>query len=523
LTEEAKASLPIRRWPAILIAALAGIAIILIWILPDFSAQQRILNSVISLIITLALLLLWALLFSRLRWKIRVLILSIALVKVSLLISLVQIRGVSGDLLPILGWSWTAKPGEDLGPAASMIADPSSREEPAKILAFGPGYPQFLGPDRNATVRGIKLEQDWEAHPPALLWRRPIGAGWSGFAVLGEYAITQEQRGDEEMVVCYDLFSGKILWAHSDVAGYESSVTGNGPRATPTINAGRVYTFGGTGILNCLDLTTGHRIWSKNTLTDNNAENVTWGASCSPLLVDSLVVVSAGAPNGRSLVAYHMDTGEFIWGGGSDPAAYSSPLIATLAGTRQIITFNDASISAHNPQDGKLLWRQPWPSEGENVVQPVPLPGDRVLVSAGYGIGTKLFQIEKKEEGSFSVNLVWESRGLKAKFANVVHKDGFIYGLDNGILVCLDLSDGKRKWKRGRYGHGQVVLVDDLLLVMSEKGEVALVEPNPESHIELGRFKAFSSKTWNSPALAGKYLLVRNNKEAACYVLGVGE
>ena len=290
----------------------------------------------------------------------------------------------------------------------------------------------------------------------------------------------------------------------------------------------RVYTLGATGILNCLDLATGERVWSEDILYDNDAEIASWGISGSPLVLDDLVVVSAGGGAGKSLVAYHKDTGERIWRDGSSPAGYSSPLIATLAGVPQILIFNYGSVAAHAPNGGQILWQHPWPSGTECISQPVPLPDDRLFVSSGYGIGCKLFQIAHDEDNQLKATLVWETPRLKAKFTNVIHRDGYIYGLDDGVLVCLDLADGQRRWKRGRYGHGQVILVDDpdeirdengLLLVSAESGDVLLVEVNPNESKELARLPALASKTWNNPALAGQYLLVRNDREAACYEL----
>jgi outer membrane protein assembly factor BamB len=272
-------------------------------------------------------------------------------------------------------------------------------------------------------------------------------------------------------------------------------------------------------MLNCLDLKTGQRIWSKDIVKDNDSQIINWGLSGSPLALDSLIVVNAGGQNGKSLVAYHQATGARVWSGGNDRAAYSSPLVTTLAGLRQILIFNQNAVASHDPATGQVLWQQPWPSGSECVAQPVPLPGDRVFISSGYGIGCKLFQIARSDNGGLQVSLVWETNRLKAKFTNVVYRDGYIFGLDDGILVCLDPATGERKWKAGRYGHGQMISVGDLLLIQAESGEVVLVEANSAAPSELTRFAALAAKTWNNPALAGQYLLVRNDREAACYEL----
>ncbi|MDZ7364099.1 MAG: PQQ-like beta-propeller repeat protein [candidate division KSB1 bacterium] len=533
-----------RWWPAFAIAGFTLVTVISIWTADFSSRQMQVQWTLQSLILAILLLLVWLLFFSRLSWKMRLISAGAVMVMLGLIPALFRMRGVSGDILPILEWRWAKHTVEALPPSFSSAADTMAaimpESEPILPQAAAPAqhapepampakkksadrlsqdYPQFLGPNRDAKVSGVKLRRDWSKHPPQRRWRQPIGAGWSAFAVAGNLAITQEQRGAEELVVAYDLKTGRVKWRHGDSTGYISAVTGDGPRATPTISGNRVYTLGGTGMLNCLDLKTGQRLWSKNIIDDNDSQINTWGMSGSPLVIDSLVVINAGGRDGKSLAAYHRDSGAKIWNGGSDRTAYSSPLITTLAGIRQILIFNQNNVVAHDPASGQILWQHAWPSGSECVAQPVPLPDDRVFVSSGYGIGCKLFHIQRGKGNALRADLIWQTNRLKAKFTNVVHRDGYIYGLDDGILVCLDLTDGERKWKAGRYGHGQMIGVDDLLLIQAESGDVVLVEANPEAHHELARFAALNSKTWNNPALAGKFLLVRNDREAACYEL----
>ena len=368
-------------------------------------------------------------------------------------------------------------------------------------------------------VEQPRLARDWKAQEPQRLWLQPVGAGWSGFAVVGSRAITQEQRGENEAVVCYDLLSGAPLWSHAYAAHFQSALAGEGPRATPTVAGRRVYTLGSTGILNCLDVETGKLLWSKDIMRDNQAKVNEWGTSCSPLIVDDLVVVSAGGRENRSLVAYRAATGDFVWGGGTDGAGYSSPCLVSLAGVAQILIFNAGGVSAHDPATGTNLWKYHWPGGHPHVSMPIVLPEDRLLVSSGYGVGSELLKIQRDSGGQFAATRIWKSNRLKAKFTNLIYRDGYIYGLDDGIMVCLDASSGEQKWKEGRYGHGQEILAGDVLLVTAESGEVLLLDPNPQESRELARFSALKGKTWNPPALAGQYLLVRNDKEAACYRL----
>ncbi len=497
-----------RWWPALLILVGTFATLVFIWGSDAPVRQMQVVNTAVTLIVSTGLLLLWLTFFSKLPWKKRLQGWGLVILMIASSFLLFRFRGVSGDLVPILEPRWAG--------AGDGVTGNSLDE-----LASAYDYPQFLGPSRNATVRGVHLETDWTAHPPKPIWRRPVGAGWSSFAVAGDAAVTQEQRGEQEVVVRYDFRTGEEKWATGNPAHYDNPISGEGPRTTPTVLGNRVYSVGSTGLLNCLDLETGERIWSRDVMKDNDTEVPHWGVAGSPLVVDDIVVVSAGGTDGKSLVAYDRETGEIVWQGGDDKAAYSSPLLATLGGVRQIVIFNGASVAGHDPVDGRVLWTHKWPHQQSNVAQPVPVSSDGLIVSAGYGIGAKRFKIEPGVDGGLSAIVVWENNRLKAKFANFVVHEGFVYGLDDGIMVCLDAATGERKWKRGRYGHGQVILVEDLLLLQTEHGEMVLIEPHPEELRELGRMRLFDGKLWNSPALAGQYLLVRSDREAALFELPV--
>jgi outer membrane protein assembly factor BamB len=329
--------------------------------------------------------------------------------------------------------------------------------------------------------------------------------------------VTQEQRGAEEVVACYHRATGDPIWVHSDSARFETRVGGIGPRATPTLADGAVYALGATGILNRLDLATGTRRWTVDVLADNAASQPNWGMPSSPLVVGGLVVVQLG-PNGTLLAAYDRETGERAWLAGADRGSYSSPSLAVLGGNTQIVTVNARSVSGHDPATGEVLWSEAWELPGERITPALRLADDLLLVSAGYGVGSRLLRVTPAG-ARFEVDEVWESRRLKSKFASVVASEGTVFGLDDGVLVALDPATGERLWKRGRYGHGQLLLVGDLLLVQAENGEVVLVEASGEEHRELGRFTALSGKTWNPPALSGDLLLVRNDQEAAAFRL----
>lgn len=505
---------PVRWWPAFFILAAAAGALTWIWGWYGVSRQDRNIAAAQVIVFGAVLLLLWLVVLSRAPQRIRWSVLGGFVGLIIFIGVFFRIRGVTGDLLPILEFRWKNRATRSVESFARLPAN-------QVIRTSTNDYPQFLGPNRNAQVAGPKLARDWNANPPRLIWRQPIGAAWSGFAIVADHAVTQEQRGDDEMVVCYDLLSGKMIWSHADKAHYFTTIAGEGPRATPTILSNRVYSLGATGLLDCLDLGTGRLLWSKDIIKENQSHIPEWGLSGSPLVIDKLVVVSAGGHEGHSLVAYDRESGQLVWSGGDDGAGFSSPCLATLGGAPQILIFNAHSLAAHAINSGKVLWDYPWPGGHPHVAMPVILPENQVLISSGYGTGSEVVKIQADKK--WLPRRLWKSTRLKAKFTNVVFRDGYIYGLDDGILVCLDASNGELKWKEGRYGHGQVILDDDLLLVMGESGDLILIEPVPVEHRRLASFAILSGKTWNPPALAGEYLLVRNDKEAACYQLPVAK
>jgi outer membrane protein assembly factor BamB len=433
--------------------------------------------------------------------------------------NLTRIEGsIDGSGIPRLVWKWS--PPRDAGLQELVVAAPTTNALPETHRSnAASNFPQFLGPNRLGVITGLQLARDWSSSPPRQVWRQPIGLGWSAFAVSAPRAITQEQRGEKELIVCYELTTGHVLWSHTNLVRFSEVLGGDGPRATPTVEEGRVYAIGATGILDCLDEATGQLIWSRGALRENGLQNITWGKSCSPLLLDASVIVTGGPEETKSLLAYRKETGEPLWQSGRDEASYCSPSIATIAGQRQIVILNAQSVSGHDPRDGRVLWDYSWRGNWPKVAQPLALENDRVFIAAGYGLGCVMLQLKRSDAGEWSVIELWKNRNLKPKFTNVVRREGCVYGLDDGTLVCLDLATGERKWKDGRYGHGQVLLVEDVLLIQAESGDVVLVEANPNEHRELGRFSAIEGKTWNNPVLAGNYLLVRNDREAACYEL----
>jgi outer membrane protein assembly factor BamB len=410
--------------------------------------------------------------------------------------------------------------------APAATATPVAEASPSASPSPGAAAPTAsTGRNYWTTVRGPKRDGNYEATPVLTswpsgglspIWKQPIGLGFASFAIADGRAYTIEQRREQEVVAAYDIGTGRELWKQAWNAEYSES-NGDGPRSTPTWDQGRVYALGATGELRCLDANNGSVIWGKNILTDNQAENLQWAMAASPLIVDDKVIVLPGGTNGKSVVAYNKMTGAPVWKVLNDRQAYVSPMLVELAGRRQIMVVSSSRVVGLAPENGALLWNYPWDTDmGINASLPVMVDRNRFFISSGYGKGAAL--VEVKGSGSnFTATTVWENINMKNKFNSSVLHNGHVYGLDEGILTCLDVNTGERKWKGGRYGYGQVILASGHLIVTSDSGDVALVKATPAQYTEVARFSALQGKTWNYPAIADGRLLVRNGTEMAAY------
>jgi len=351
------------------------------------------------------------------------------------------------------------------------------------------------------------------------LWRRAIGPGWSSFAAGGDLFYTQEQRGDDEIVSCYKVSTGEPVWQHRDAARFWESNAGPGPRGTPTLSEGRLYAFGATGILNALDARTGALLWSRNAASDTGKKIPGWGFASSPVIHGDVVIVATAG----KLVAYNVTTGEQRWLGPAGGGGYSSPHLLTIDGVEQVLLLNSAGAMSVAPADGALLWQHLW--RGDGIVQPAMTEDGNVLLGSGSGLGDGKVGVRrialKHGPAGWSVEERWTSIGLKPYFNDFVVHKGHAFGFDGSLLACINLEDGRRKWKGGRYGNGQLLLLpdQDVLLVVSEQGELALVNATPDEFKELARFPTIKGKTWNHPAIAHGRLYVRSDQEMACYDL----
>jgi outer membrane protein assembly factor BamB len=395
-------------------------------------------------------------------------------------------------------------------PAAATAPDPIAR----------PYWTDFRGPHRDGRYQQQPVRSTWPGAGLTPMWKQPVGGGYASFVAANGRAFTIEQRGAQEVVAAYDVKTGRELWTHAWSGAFREMMGGDGPRATPTWHDGIVFALGGSGELRAIDEGSGKQLWRTNILQDAGASNLQWGMSAAPLVVDDTLIVLPGGSNGNSVVAYDRRTGKKSWSALDDRQSYSSPMLVTIAGRRQVLVFSATRLMGITPEKGEVLWEFPWKTQYDvNASQPLVI-GDRIFISTGYGTGAAMIEIARNGT-ELTARELWRTNRMKNQFTSSVYHDGFIYGLDEAILACLDAATGNLMWKGGRYGYGQVMLAGDRLIVLTESGELVLVQTDPKAHTELVKFAAIEGKTWNHPAITDGILLVRNINEMAGFDLRV--
>lgn len=432
-------------------------------------------------------------------------------------------EGVWGDFSFGFRWRWQELPSQtawNTTPTATASDTPVSESLKASVNA--PEWSGFRGNQRDATVQNVVIETDWSKHPPQELWRIPVGSGWSSFAVAGNRVFTQEQRDQREVVACYDADTGKEIWASGIESRFFEALGGLGPRATPTVSGGFVYALGAEGPLRKLDAITGAEVWQVDLRAIAKREPPMWGFSCSPLVHEGLVVLHAAGKENLGIIAFDTTSGEVRWTAAAGEQSYGSLQSFDLMGETCLGLLSETGLLLIEPTQGQVRMNYAWPHMGYRALQPLLVGTHQMVIPTGLGSGTRLIDIEAAAaESAWQGKEVWTSRNLKPDFNDLVAHDGFIYGFDNSIFTCIDLKDGSRRWKGGRYGKGQVVLLpaSQALLVLSEQGELVLLAATPDGHRELGKISALEGKTWNHPVVVGDRLFVRNATEAVAYRL----
>jgi outer membrane protein assembly factor BamB len=424
---------------------------------------------------------------------------------------LLRSDGMTGDARIDLTWRWSRTSEEKLIAENNPLKGASM---PVSLAADTEAeWPGFRGAGRDNKIEGLRIDTDWKSSPPQELWRKPVGPGCSSFAVQGNLVFTQEQLGEHEIVSCYELLTGDPVWKYAYEARFWDSHAGAGPRSTPTLKEGKVVALGATGILTVLDGRDGSLIWSRDAASETGIESKEWGFASSPLVVNDLVIVALSG----KLAAYDIHSGEPRWFGPDGGESWSSPHLLSIDGVEQVVFMSTSGATSFRSDDGEVLWEHPWP--GAQIVQPALCADGDLMISAGDAKGIRRIGLSQQPEG-WSIDERWTSMRLRPNFNDFVVHKGHAYGYEGFSLACLDLKDGTRKWKGGRYG-GQILLLSDqdLLLVLSEKGELALVEAIPSGLNELASMQAIQGKTWNHPVLVNDLLLVRNTEEMAAYKL----
>jgi outer membrane protein assembly factor BamB len=396
----------------------------------------------------------------------------------------------------------------------------------AAVVATQPGadWNGFRGLERDGQYEERPIFTNWPASGLKLLWRQACGGGYSSFAVAQGRAFTLEQRAGDEVVAAYDVETGRELWTNAWPAKFMEYHSDEGPRSTPAYDDGCVYALGATGEFRCLNVTNGALIWGTNIAKENHADLPDYGLASSPLIVGDKLILQPDAYHGKGVVCYDNRSGKQLWGALSVPMGYATPVVISVDGEEEVVVCTRPDIIGLRLSDGAERWHYVWQINNHErpITQPLLLGENRLMVSAAYMTGAAAFEIDRAKDG-FEARELWRNHNLKSKFASSVQWQGYIYGLDEDILVCLDAKTGERKWKDGRYGYGQLLMAGGNLVVLCANGDLALVKATPERWTELARVPALHGKTWNYPAVSGGRLLLRNGAEMACFELAPGK
>ncbi len=427
--------------------------------------------------------------------------------------------GARGDFSFGFDWRWRPTPEDVFLASRSTNHATNATEQPLADSFVKPAWPGFRGPNRDGIQRGMAFESDWQKFPPQERWRIKLGPAWSSFAVADKFLVTQEQRGDQEAIVCYDGDTGREVWAQEIESRFFDALGGLGPRATPMIADGSVYAMGAEGWLVKLDAVDGSIRWKNDIRELTQLPPPMWGFSCSPLVVDDLVVIHTSGNDNLGIIAFDTETGEVRWSVAADKDSYSSLHLTSYFDQQQLVFLGSRGAMFLDPATGKILLDHEFKITGYRAIQPAVVDAQRMLFTSEYA-GSRLIELKPTEQG-LEATEVWTSRSLKPDFNDFVIHEGHAYGFDGAIFTCIDLMDGTRSWRKGRYGKGQVLLLGDsaLLVVVAESGELVLLAATAEEHRELAKITGLDGKTWNHPVVVGNRLYLRNANEAVCYEL----
>ncbi|MBI1346275.1 PQQ-binding-like beta-propeller repeat protein [bacterium] len=503
--------------PAIIMACYFGT-----FLVADASMPIALILSALPRLILVGIV--WLVISIPLKWPLRRAGLVLAVFLTCGYYTLLRFEGISGEFSLKLDYRWKQTAEENyvtsqvhLPTSDTVMGGDGNMARPGLVATKG-DWTAFRGADGVSVYQGPPIPEDWSKHPLQLLWKRRIGPGWGSVVIVGSIGFTQEQRGHQEVVTAFQIDTGEPIWEFAEEARFEEALSGAGPRSTPLFQGGKLYSVGATGRLNCLEALTGEKVWGTSIVRGENIEVPQWGYACSPIIVGDVVIVLPGKPDGAAITAFDAKTGNPLWAAADGDHSYTSAQYATMCDIPQILAFTSVGLTGILPDSGKVLWKHEWSAGGyARCVQPY-VQDDTIVISTYFGLGIRKVKVTRDGE-TWKDEIVWDSKGFKPYFNDMVVVGKYAYGFDNTIFACLDLATGQRQWKGGRYGCGQVLLLEKQrkLLVISEQGEAVLLDANSERHVELAKFQALDGKTWNHPVIAHGKLFVRNSEEMACY------
>jgi outer membrane protein assembly factor BamB len=393
------------------------------------------------------------------------------------------------------------------------------------IAARADDWPQFLGPTRNGISAEKGLVASWPKGGPPVAWQRDVGEGYSGPVVAGDRLILLHRVGDEEVVECLNAATGKPQWKFTYATNYSDALgKGDGPRSTPVIAGKRVITLGAEGTLHAIDLEKGTKLWSRELRKDYTVPPSFFGVGTSPLVEGERILINVGAKK-AGIVAFDLADGHELWKATGDGASYSSPVIASTGRERLAVFLTRAGVEVVDPKTGAVRyglkpWRARYP-ESVNAATPLVID-DQLFFSACYETGALLLKL--KADGG--ADEMWQGENVMDNhYSTAIHHDGYLYGFHGrqekgASFRCVELKSKKIAWDKARYGCAAMVYADGRLVLVTEKGDLVLVEATPETYRELARAHVFEAAPCRAQiALANGRLYARDQKKLVCFNL----
>ena len=381
----------------------------------------------------------------------------------------------------------------------------------------GAEWPQWQGPTRDNISQETGWLKNWPEGGPDIVWRIPIGEGYSGISIVDGRIYTMHSEGEDEFAVCLDASDGAEIWRARTDDNYQSG-EGSGPRSTPAVDGDTVYVLSAKGKLYCLDASNGEKVWGHDFVTEFESGMPGFGFSTSPIIEGDSLLIEAGGKNGKSIVAFDKGTGAILWTSHTDGAGYSSPIVIDSNGVRQAIFLTGKSLVSVSPADGTIYWKHvPWPTGNDiNAAVPILLPGDRIFVSAAYDKGSVLLQM-KSDGDEMSVEEVWRSHDVMENWmSSSVLLGEYLYGFDEAILKCIEASTGEQKWAHRGFDRGTLLLADGHLIILGEGGNLGIAEANPSEYKGVAETQLLEGRCFTPPTFVGGKLYLRNQKELVC-------